>query len=59
MRKLHPHPLKKVTPSFPATPSKSQGTPLSKMWLKVQPPSRKWGAHYVKKVTFFTEKSPH
>ena len=41
MWQLQP-PLKKVTPSFPATPSKSCGPvkpPLLKIWLEAQPPS--------------------
>ena len=48
------HPLKKVTPSFPATPSKSWGfvkPPFLRIWLKVNPPppppaERGGGAHY-------------
>ena len=50
MWKLQPPPQKKVTPSFPATPSKSWGRvkpPFLKIWLEVQPPAERGGsAHY-------------
>ena len=39
-----PTPLKKVTPSFPGTPSKAEvlsSPPFFKIWLEIQPPKYK------------------
>ena len=68
MWKMQPH-LKKVTPLFPATPSKSWGPvkpplpPFLKIWLEVQPPTpiprikgkEVGGAHYKNDLLFNSE----